>query len=102
MIRTAIAACVLALAIGPASAQSTLPAIPIGQFCTVPTLGKPQRCRVWFWGPFSGISVEVASQADGERLIATLIENNGRAYEYEAGVLSKQAPRKAGRKGREL
>jgi hypothetical protein len=101
MIRTAIAACMLALAIGPASAQSTLPAIPIGQFCTVPILGKPQRCRVWFWGPFSGISVEVASQADGERLIATLIENNGRAYEYETGVLSKQAPRKAGRKGRE-
>lgn len=101
MIRNAMLALSLALVIGPAAAQSTLPPIPIGQFCTVPTLGKPQRCRVWFWGPFSGISVEVASQADGERLIATLIENNGRAYEYETGVLSKQAPRKAGRKGRE-
>ena len=101
MIRTAIAACMLAMAIGPAAAQSTLPPVPVGMVCTVPTMGKPQRCMVWFWGPMSGVAVSVASQVDGERLVAILLENSGRNYEYSTGLIDKRAPNKAGRNGRE-
>lgn len=65
-----------------AQAQSALPPVPVNIVCTVPTMGKPQVCRVEFWGALSGVSVETKNRIEAEKLVAILLENSGRDYVF--------------------
>lgn len=70
-------------------------AVPLRIVCTVPTEFDPQRCWVEFGEPVTGQRVEVASQADGEELIAILLTNSGRRYVIDGVTLRSASPRPA-------
>ena len=90
-----ISACAFA---GP---RAELQAVQLRIVCTVATQWDPQRCWVEFGAPVTGQRVEVSSHAEAEDLVAILLENSGRKYEYSDGLIDKRAPNKAGRNGRE-
>lgn len=87
-----IAILVAALAATISCAHAGPHAIPLRIVCTVPTEFDPQRCWVEFGEPVTGQRVEVASQADGEELIAILLANSGRRYVIDGGVPPMSLP----------
>lgn len=75
-----------------AGPRAALPAVQLRIVCTVATEWDPQRCWVEFGAPVTGQRVEVASQAEAEELVAILIENSGRRYVLDTGLLSERRP----------
>lgn len=82
----------LALTSACATAAPRTPPVPLRIVCTVPTPWDAQACWVEFGTPVTGQRVEVASQSEGEKLIAILLENSGRRYVFDSGLPIKAKP----------
>ena len=80
--------------------DAPIPPVRVGIVCTVPTPWDPQACWVEFGNPATGPRVEVATQAEGEELIAILLAHGGRRYAFDPAPTAKARPLPAKTKGK--